>query len=171
MAGREPLMARRERLMLMGGLIGGILVGVIAGAALFETDLFGNTTTRVTLRPETGKDCVIGKETRIEVTQGKRLTWKISNQCAARQAVMVGNFRTEEDPGDLPADCRQATFGGAEYPFTESSEEARSRQVGTADSAPIKLKARSDLGEGERLYFFDICVNGAKQDPRLIVQR
>jgi hypothetical protein len=175
---------RREQALLVGGLLGGAAVTLLVAVVGFGLDLWGNTSSTITLRPE-GQDgaCVItGKETEITVGKNKKLTWKVVNHCPRVQTLAVGNFR---DPTEVSVvnDCAAPVLGNVPSPFRQDA--LADRQVEIPARPPtnprpgekkLELKVKPRNGDGglpdrELTYIFDICLEGRKVDPRLIVQR
>jgi hypothetical protein len=177
---------RREQALLVGGLLGGAAVMLLVAVVGFGLDLWGNTSSTITLRPE-GQDgaCAItGKETEITVGKNKKLTWKVVNHCPRVQTLAVGNFR---DPNEVSVSvvdqCADPVLGKALSPFRQDA--LADRQVEIPARPPtnprpgekkLELKVKPRNGDGglpdrELTYIFDICLEGKRVDPRLIVQR
>lgn len=169
-------------------IAGGFLIGIAAAAVVMGVfgPIFGgaDTQTDVTLSMIDGK-CEMGKATHVRVRQDKHLIWKISNYCTdGTKTVSVGNFRRiQGGPAATPAASAQGacTEAGADYPFTPSGERSKELAAAGKESngridptkGTIKLRAQKLLGDDEepRLYAFDVCLGGVKQDPSLIFER
>jgi hypothetical protein len=170
-------MAQRDLVKFGGGLLLGLAAGLLV-AGLIDWP-WGGTDTEVTLSAVNGS-CTLGKATHVRVKQDKQLEWDIANFCTdGSKTVMVGNFRRTAGPSGA-ADCKAA---GPDYPFTDAAEAARTSTVDPAARkndgrvrparGDIRLKVLKLLGPGEndRLYYFDICLDGAKADPEVMVER
>ena len=121
-------------------VIAGVIVVVLVGAFLGFT-LLGNSETKI--------------------------TWEIENECTESKTVRIGNFRTAATGG--PNDC---SVEGSEWPFGEDDDKplsAREREVGPNQSKKIKQRTAINNGTTPLEYYFDVCVGGAKVDPKLIV--
>jgi hypothetical protein len=127
----------------------------------------------------TGSDgCTLSaKQSSVTAHPDKRLDFKVINYCGSPQKVVVGNFRTAETPS---ADtCDSPTHGGAPSVFQHDDLPRRTADLGagtlrrpTHEKIKLKIKKNTELpGEGPLTYYFDVCLNKDKADPRLIVQR
>lgn len=172
-------MTQRDAAKIAGGVAIGIAVAVLLGVGVFGVNLSGDTKTDVTLSTIEGA-CVLGKATHVRVHKGKQLIWEIENHCpGASRTISVGNFRVASGPSTAN-DCSNA---GPDYPFADSDFTKRSSTVDAATQKSngsykssdgkikIKAKGRGDLGESEMTYYFDICLDGTKADPTLVMER
>lgn len=165
----------------LAACLGGI--GVIAASACATVPKMGGMAARDVESPmilfptESGGCALNAKEPSVTAHPDKRLDFEVASYCSSAQTVVVGNFRTAESPS---ADgCDNATYGGAPSVFQHDDLPRRTAQLGAGSPghpthAKIKLKIKKDAdlpGEGPLTYYFDVCLNGAKADPRLIVQR
>lgn len=110
----------------------------------------------------------------------KWIDFDVISYCDSAQTVMVGNFRTEENPSGAPTNCTNAMYPAATASIFRQDDAAR-RTANLAAAAPgetedddirLKLKSSTELpGSGTLTYFFDICLNGTKVDPRLVIER
>lgn len=146
-------------------------LGAAFGGGLFGS---GDTETGVTLSAVNGT-CTIGKANIVVVRKDKQLVFELENYCTdGPKTVAVGNF--QKNAPSTATNCSQA---GSDYPFTDSSEAARKKEVDAAkrgsdqsidpSDAKFKLKAQGESFAGT--YYFDICLDGTKVDPMLIVER
>lgn len=158
-------------MMIAGGAVIGLVAAVPLGAGVFGVNLWGDTETEVALyAPGGGGPCTLGKAPYVRAKKGKKVIWEIANHCeGADKVVSVGNFRAASGPSSA-RDCRDA---GADYPFTDADLAARTATVGAGREGDIKLKVkgRGDLGETEMTVYFDICLDGQKADPELMIER
>ena len=108
----------------------------------------------------------------------KRLDFEVLNHCGATQTVMVGNFRPK-DQASSSNNCDTARVG-IDPIFRDDSLPTRTAAVPAGNlSVPMRRKIRlkflkaSDLpGTDPTIEVdFDVCLNGAKADPRLIIER
>ena len=172
-------MAQRDYVTIAGGVVVGVVLGAVLGIGFLGKDVFGNTNTEVTLSMVDGA-CTLGKATQIRMHKGKQLKWEIENYCPeATRTVTVGNFRTTS-AASAAGDCQAA---GPDYPFDDAAlaartgtlEPARPKSNGGVDPSEgriqLQAKSRDDLGEDELIYYFDICLDGAKADPMLVFER
>ena len=104
------------------------------------------------------------------------------NHCPRVQTLAVGNFR---DPTEVSVvnDCAAPVLGNVPSPFRQDA--LADRQVEIPARPPtnprpgekkLELNVKPRNGDGglpdrELTYIFDICLEGRKVDPRLIVQR
>jgi hypothetical protein len=81
------------------------------------------------------------------------------------------NFRT--DPSSSVENCSNPTQGHIAPPFKDGSLDARTKKVGAGPPVelPLRVKNKSDLGDVELTFYYDICLGNTKADPRLIVER
>lgn len=175
---------RREQAMLVGGLLGGAALAVLVAVVGFGVDPGGNTRSTITLRPQgPNSSCIItGKETEISVGKNKKLTWEVVNHCPTIQTVGVGNLRAPTDIS-IANDCAAAVHGTVVSPFREDTLADRQVEVPAkpaldrrpgAKKLELKVKPKNGdngLPDEELTYIFDICLEGRKADPRLIVTR
>ena len=170
--------------MVQRDLVVKVAVAVAVVAALvvvFGFDWRGDRKTDVILSGiGTGGACELGKSSQVRVRKGKQLSWEIENYCTdGAKLVAVGNFR--KDPAlAVPQDCAEP---GADYPFTDGNVATRTARLEAAEvegdgeidptDARIKLKAkgRNELGDTELVYYFDVCLDGRKIDPKLVIER
>lgn len=152
-------------------VIVGVLVLVVAAFTIFYTvDIFGNTTTTLKLEMS-GSACAITtpiNDKDVAVKKNKKITWKIENACSTDQFVSLGNVRLQ--PGDNGVTNCKAGMAEQYWPFKAQDQARRSVYVPKdGGSEDIVLKeAKNDSGKQD-VYYFDICVGGAKKDPRLVV--
>lgn len=119
------------------------------------------------------------KEPSVTAHPDKRLEFEVSSYCAEPQKLVVGNFRTVESPSPAPDNCNEPTHGGAPSVFQHDDLARRTADLGAGSPGhpahkkiELKIKKNADLpGEGPLTYYFDVCLNDVKADPRLIVQR
>jgi hypothetical protein len=173
-------MAARDVALLASGVIVG---AAVAGAIGFGLDwnLFGDTTTAIDLRVDSGACTVTGKQTEVQVKKNRKLTFRVKNHCDATVTVAVGNFRTSVAAANT--DCQNATEGGATSPFTQDDEARRTAEdIGpgsdddpTEKKIELKVKKREELGNDQLTYYFGICLGKRPDqrvvDPRLIIER
>lgn len=125
--------------------------------------------------------CTISfKQPSITSHADKWIDLDVISYCGSAQTVMVGNFRTDENPSGLPTNCTNAMYP-ATTPSIFQQDDARRRTANLPAAAPgeaeddnIKLKIKSGTelpGSGTLTYYFDICLNGTKADPRLVIER
>lgn len=144
-------------------VIAGVIVVVVVGAFLGYT-LLGNSETKITL---SGNPCTLTKEDPVNVKKGKKITWEIDNQCASAQTVRIGNFRAAATGG--PNDC---SVEGSDWPFGKAEDKplpARERTVNSGESKKIKQRTAINNTGSPLTFYFDVCLGGARVDPRLIV--
>ena len=164
-------MAARSTTLLVGGVVVGAVIGLgIAAMGTSNRDIFGNTTTDVSL-VEPGGPCELGKETIVTVQKNKQITWHVENGCAQAQTVVVGNFRTTAQTGNT--NCENPTEGGATSPFQQNDLARRTVAVGAGSDGNIKLKVKSrgDLGDNPLTYYYSFCLGQTVVDPRLVIER
>ena len=174
-------MTQREiKTMATGGAIGFVL-GTVLGIGIAGNPFGGDKTTEVTLSPiGPNGACVLGKSTQVRVGKSKQLTWEIENYCTdGAKLVSVGNFRRDQAPVAAP-DCADA---GPDYPFSDANLATRTSKLepaeaeGDGDVDPtegrikLKVKGRNELGDEELIYHFDVCLDGRKVDPMLVIER
>lgn len=172
-------MTQRDWTRIGVGTMAGFALAALLGVVLLDVNLRGDVRTDVTLSTFDGT-CTLGKATLVRAKKGKQVIWRIANYCAdAAKTVTVGNFR-RTDGSSGPADC---SAPGADYPFTDASLAARTGTVDPAEQdddgsydpsdgrIALKMKDRGDLGDEELTYHFDICLDGARSDPMLAVER
>lgn len=169
-------MTQRDLVKLAGAAVVGLAAGLVLAVTVWDAKLLGGRDTRVTLSLDASGACTLGKETKVRARMSENMTWKIENYCPGEQrTVAVGNFRLSQGP-PTPANC---TAAGADYPFAAGARDvvvdpgdASGRNVKPA-KAKLTLKALgpNELGEAPRVYFFDICLDGTKADPELMMER
>lgn len=174
----------REKAMLVGGLLGGSVLALLLAVVAFDTDIWGNTRSTITLRPDgPSSSCIVtGKETEITVGKNKKLTWNVVNHCPQIQTVSVGNFRAATEVS-VANDCASPVLGTTPYPFTKDTLADRQVEIPARPATnpnpgqkklELKVKPRdgdNGLPDRELIYVFDICLEGRKADPRLVVER
>ena len=175
----------------------GLIVGaiVIAGAAIAvagcnraglsmqgahpkkdSAGIWSDTEATFTLRPDTNGVCAItGKDTEVEVANGKKITWTVRNFCTADQVLTVGNFRQGTS---TRTDCKEATEG-ITWPFNSTDKNINKRQATPKASngtdpkeGTFKLNDASNTTGKLLVYQFDVCIgtgDGKKVDPRLVI--
>ena len=164
-----------------------VLTGLTAGiaAAACATHQFGtmdfDVETPITIRKASTepKRCVVSsKESEVRVHKDKWLELKFSNYCDEGVTAAVGNFRTAENPPGLPADCSNPYFGGATPIFRESDPADFKTMIDSGDPShprtkkvKLKVKSRGEIGNDQLTYYYDVCIDGAKHDPRLVIER
>ena len=137
---------------VVGGLIVVGVVVVLGGWWWFG----GNTEAPVTLG---NNPCAVTKDDQITVKKGKKVTWKIQNNCTSAQAVSIGNFRSTATGGT-------ACAVGADWPF-KNTDNSVTIQPGQ-DSEIVLKEAKNSTGTSITLYY-DFCLGGVPKDPRLII--
>ena len=163
-----------------------VLVGLAAGvgAAACATHQVGSMGARdvespITLRPapKTGDCTLTAKEPFIIGNPDKWVRLKIGNYCSRPQEIVVGNFRPAGASGPDVTDCRTAMHSGAPAIFQQDDLRRRTADLGPGSPSDpneekinLKLKKSADLPTGDE-YDFDVCLNGKKADPRLIIER
>ena len=164
-------MTQRDWVRVAAGVVVGLIVAALLGAGLFGVNWFGDTETDVALyTPGAGGPCTLGKAQYVRTEKGKRVIWEIANHCeGADKVVTVGNFRQAAGPSSAN-DCRDA---GSDYPFTDADLARRTATVSSGGEGDIslKVKGRGDLGEAALTVYFDICLDGRKTDPELMIER
>ncbi|MEX2272201.1 MAG: hypothetical protein WD690_12045 [Vicinamibacterales bacterium] len=168
-------MTQHDWVRIATGAVIGIALGAVLGAGVLGMNFGGDTETDVTVSVFDGK-CTLGKADRVVVKRDKQLIWEIENYCIdGPKTVMVGNFQKQG-----PSTGTNCSNPGPDYPFTDASEDARTetvkagQQKGNLSIDPsdgkIKLKAKDgDAVLGK--YYFDICLDGQKVDPELMMER
>ena len=137
---------------IVGGLVV-VVVVALAGWWFFG----GNTDAGVTL---SGSPCAATKDDVITVKKGKKVTWKIQNDCTAAQAVSIGNFRSTSTGGT-------ACAVGTDWPF-KNTNNAVTIQPGQ-DGEVVLKEAKNATGTAITLYY-DFCLAGVPKDPRLVIE-
>jgi hypothetical protein len=173
--------ARVTRATLVVCLAG---MAAVAGPACATNPKMGEQTAQdvespIILFPAASGCGLSAKEPSITAHPDKRLEFEVSNYCGEPQKLVVGNFRTVESPSPAPADCNAPTHGGAPSVFQQDDLLRRTADLGggspghpTHTKIKLKIKKNADLpGTDPLTYYFDVCLNGVKADPRLIVQR
>ena len=164
-------MTQRDWVKVAGGVVVGLAVAALLGAGLFGVNLWGDTETEVALyTPGGGGPCGLAKSPYVRAKKDKKVIWEIANHCeGGDKTVSVGNFRKASGPSSA-SDCADA---GADYPFTDADLAARSATVGAGRDGDItlKVKGRGDLGGTALTVYFDICLDGRKSDPELMIER
>jgi hypothetical protein len=164
-------MTQRDVVTIAGGVVVGFAAAALIGVGLFGQDAWGNTRTDVALyTPGTGGPCTIDKAQYVRAQKGRNVTWEIANHCeGADRVVTVGNFRTASGPSSA-SDCASP---GADYPFTDAALAKRTATVASGGDRKIKLtvKGRGDLGDQALTVYFDLCLDGQKADPELMIER
>jgi len=164
-------MTQRDYVKIAGGVVIGLVLAALLGVGAFGWNLWGDTETEVTLyAPGAGGECTIAKAQYVRAKKGKKVMWEIANYCeGADRVVSVGNFRKASGPSSA-SDCSDA---GPDYPFTEAALSARMATVASGEDKDItlKVKGRGDLGENALTVYFDICLDGRKADPELMIER
>jgi len=142
-----------------------------------------DTGTPIILLPPEGdpSGCTVSfKQATVTSHADKWLKFNVISYCESSQTVMVGNFRTEETPSPLPADCSAAMGPGQAPIFQQDDANRRTARLRAASPADpededIRLKVRRGAelpGSGSLTYYFDVCQNGPiAKDPRLIIER
>ncbi len=164
-------MTQRDYVKIAGGVVIGMALAAVLGAGLFGVNLWGDTETRVALYvPGAAGPCTLDKAQYVRTKKDKKVVWEIANDCdGADKVVTVGNFRKAAGPSSAN-DCTDA---GADYPFTDTALAKRTATVASGGKGDIKLKVRGrgDLGENALTLYFDICLDGQKADPELMIER
>lgn len=164
-------MTQRDWVQIAGGVVVGVAAAALLGAGLFGVNLVGDTETGVTLYAPGGSGpCTLGKAQYVRTKKGKKVHWEIANHCdGADRIVTVGNFRKAAGPSSAN-DCSDA---GPDYPFTDADLARRTASVASDGEAAItlKVKDRGALGEAAMTLYFDICLDGRKTDPELMIER
>jgi len=164
-------MTQRDVVKIAGGVIVGLVIAALLGAGVFGVNLWGDTETEVALyMPGAGGDCTLDKAQYVRTKKDKKVIWEIANHCpGADRIVTVGNFRKASGPSNAN-DCSDP---GADYPFKESDLSKRMATVPSDGNRDIKLKVkgRDELGEEALTVYFDICLDGRKADPELVIAR
>jgi hypothetical protein len=164
-------MTQRDWVKIAGGVVIGLAVAALLGAGLFGFNVMGDTETEVTLyAPGDGGPCTLGKAPYVRAKKGKKVIWEIVNHCeGADKVVSVGNFRKASGPSGAN-DCSDA---GADYPFKDAALSTRMATVASGGDGDItlKVKGRGDLGDEAMTVYFDICLDGRKADPELMIER
>ncbi len=164
-------MTQRDYVRIAGGVVIGLVLAALLGAGLFGVNLWGDTETDVSLyMPGAGGGCTLDKAQYVRTKKGKKVVWEIANNCEGDdKVVIVGNFRKASGPSGAN-DCSDA---GADYPFTDASQAKRTATVAAGGNGDIelKVKGRGDLGESALTLYFDICLDGQKADPELMIER
>lgn len=164
-----------------------VLTGLaaVAAAAACATHQIGtmdfDVETPITIRKtatEPKRCAVSSKEGVVRVHKDKWLELKFSNYCDEGVTAAVGNFRTAQNPPGLPADCSNPYFGGATPIFRESDPSDFKTMIDSGDPShaktkkiKLKVKNRGELGNDELIYYYDVCIDGAKHDPQLVIER
>lgn len=165
-------MAARGLTSLAGGVVAGAALAVAIGATTpSNRDIFGNTSTDVSLLAPNNGPCQLGKETIVTVRKNKQITWEVKNGCAQAQTVVVGNVRTDAQTRNT--NCEQPTEGGTTSPFQQDDLARRTVTVNAGSDGEIKLKVKSRdvLGGNELTYYYSFCLGQTVVDPTLIVER
>ena len=165
-------MAARGITLLAGGVVVGAAIALAFSAtAPSNRDIFGNTSTDVSLVAPNNGPCALGKETIVKVQKNKQIKWEVENGCAQPQTVVVGNFRTTVQTAN--GNCDQATEGGATSPFQQDDLARRTVAVSAGSDGEIKLKVqtRDVLGGDELTYYYSFCLGQTIVDPTLIIER
>ena len=175
-------MTQRDLVKVATGVVIGAAIVVAVGMAFGWNPFSGDKKTEVTWSPVGPSGaCVLGKSTHVRVGKGRQLSWEIKNYCTdGAKIVSVGNFRRSGTAATTD-DCADA---GADFPFsdpttlatrTSTLEAAEAESNGEVDPTEgrikLKVKGRPDLGDTELVYQFDICLDGRKVDPMLVVER
>lgn len=135
--------------------------------------------TPIVLFPQDSTCGLSAKQQTVTAHPDKWLKFEIVSYCGSKQVVVVGNFRTVETPSPAPANCDNAMHGDAPPIFQQDDLRRRTAELdagspGDPEDEDIKLKLKKDAdlpGKGTLTYYFDVCLNGTKADPRLLVER
>lgn len=144
------------------------LVLVFAGCSRFLTH--GNDAEATIVL--SGSPCTItaaDKPTTTTVGKTKKVTWHVTNNCTGSQTVMLGNFRAPS--GASAANCTEPTQGGASWPFKDQDADASQRTANVPETrtGDITLKEAKNPGTTKLEYDYDVCLGGARKDPRLVI--
>lgn len=127
-----------------------------------------------------GSTCMISaKQPTVTAHADKWLQFEVVNYCESAQVVVVGNFRTVQNPSPPPANCDNPTYGEAPSVFQQDALNRRTANLPAGSAGDpeegdirLKIKKNADLpGSSDLTYYFDICLGGALADPELIVRR
>jgi hypothetical protein len=150
-------------------IVGGLVLAIAAFTIFYTVDIFGNTTTELKLEMS-GSACAITtpiNDKDVTVKKNKKITWEVENACSTDQFVSVGNVRAKAEPNGVN-NCN-AGVPEPTWPFKAQDQARRAVYVPAGKTEKIELKeAKNDSGKQD-VYYFDICVGGAKKDPRLVV--
>ena len=118
-----------------------------------------------------GNPCAVAsKEAEFHVGKGKKVKWTITNGCDGQdsQIIVIGNFR--ENEGTTVNNCL-AGVTEREWPFNPEDQSLKTVYVAKGGTAVIDLKGAKNTKTGNTAqpYFFDICIEGKKADPKMIV--
>lgn len=173
-------MTQPDVVKVAGGVVIGAVVVALVMAMDFNPFAGRDKQTEVTLSPRGayGGACELGKATLVRVGKSRQLSWEIANYCTDReQVVSVGNFRKTPEPVQA-TNCDNI---GTDYPFEDTTGRSTTIAAATADKdgnvdpesgrIKLKVKGRNDLGETPLTYYFDVCLNGTKADPVLVIER
>ncbi|HEY0876358.1 MAG TPA: hypothetical protein VGD94_22990 [Vicinamibacterales bacterium] len=150
----------------VGKLVGGGIAVVVGLFILYAMVTRGNVQTTVVADVQNGNCVVISKFDVENAKKDKFVEWVIDNRCRPPGMITVGNFRTNQSPS--ADNCRNATYGGATWPFQQSEEIVHRRNP---NKITLKIKRNADL-PGGHTYYFDICTGEnaeRKSDPRLVI--
>ena len=105
------------------------------------------------------------------IQRGKSFTLHLKNRCASDVTVDLGNFRTTSTTAKT--DCASAVDGIQSWPFSDDQNDPSKRRetVRAGQGGNIVLHdAKHGQGPGLDEYFYDACINGARVDPRLVIE-
>jgi hypothetical protein len=134
--------------------------------------------TSIILYPSDSTCEVTWKAPTIRGKSDKRLDFEVLNHCGATQTVVVGNFRPAGQASSA-TNCDTALEGSGAI-FRDDSLATRTATVNAGNlSVPMRRKIRLKFLKASQLpgtdptieLDFDVCLNGAKTDPRLIIER
>jgi hypothetical protein len=172
------MMMRDSRWLARLGVTGLVVLGGCAASYQMGGSQVSDAETSIILYPS-GSTCeMTWKAPTIRGKSDKRLDFEVLNHCGATQTVMVGNFRPK-DQASSSNNCDTAREG-IEPIFKKDDPSTRTAMVPAGNlSVPMRRKIRLKFLKGSELpgtdptleLDFDVCLNGAKADPRLIIER
>lgn len=157
----------------------GIAVAISAACATHKPATEGpmaqDVETPIILFLEDSTCKVSAKQTQVTAHQDKWLEFEVVNYCDSPQVVMVGNFHDPKGASVPTTDCQNA----GERIFQQDDERRRTANLpaGSAsdpEDGQIRLKIRKEADLPRPLPLesaFDVCLNGVKADPVLVVRR